>query len=151
MHLQELPYIGLVAKSDLEIWKAVTRVRSPIGGYLTVGVVAQRFVGLIDHHTLDLLGRAGLSGQVVDHDLRREEEDPLGPPHLLSLLGGGAPFRCTHTHRERQTLRDAQRDEVREFRIIMIYLSAQPCAPEVSPSLCNRPRSAAPPAAWWEP
>lgn len=104
MHLQELPYIGLVAKSDLEIWKAVTRLRSPIGGYLTVGVVAQRFVGLIDHHTLDLLCRAGLSGQVVDHDLRREEEDPLGPPYLLSLLGGGAPFRRTHTHTQKDRL-----------------------------------------------
>lgn len=54
--------------------------------YLTVGMVAQRLVGFIDHHTLDLLGRARLSRQIVHHDLRCEEEDTLGPPHLLSLL-----------------------------------------------------------------
>lgn len=54
--------------------------------YLTVGMVAQRLVGFIDHHTLDLLGRARLSRQIVHHDLRCEKEDTLGPPHLLSLL-----------------------------------------------------------------
>lgn len=92
----------------MEIWKAVTRLRPPISGYLTVGVVAQRFVGLIYHHTLDLSGRTGLSGQVVDHDLRGEEEDPLGPPYLLSLLGSGAPFRRTYTGKER--LSEMQKD-----------------------------------------
>lgn len=54
--------------------------------YLTVGMVAQRLVGFINDHTLDLLSRAGLSGQIVHHDLRGEEEDALGPPHLLSLF-----------------------------------------------------------------
>lgn len=54
--------------------------------YLAVSMVAQRFVCFIDHHALYLLGRAGVSGQIINHDLRREEEDPLGPPNLLSLL-----------------------------------------------------------------
>lgn len=54
--------------------------------YLAVSMVAQRFVCFIDHHALDLLGRAGVSGQIINHDLRREEEDPLGSPNLLSLL-----------------------------------------------------------------
>lgn len=54
--------------------------------YLTVGMVAQRLVGFIDDHTLDLVSWAGLSGQVVYHDLRSEEEDAFGPPHLLSML-----------------------------------------------------------------
>lgn len=54
--------------------------------HLTVGMVAQCLVSFIDHHTLDLLSRAGVSGQIVHHDLRCEEEDASGPPHLLSLL-----------------------------------------------------------------
>lgn len=54
--------------------------------YLAVSMVAQGLVGFIDHHTLDLLGRAGVPGQIVNHDLRSEEEDPLGPPQLLPLL-----------------------------------------------------------------
>lgn len=56
--------------------------------YLTVSMVAQCLVGFIDDQTLDLLGRTGISGQIVHHDLGSEEENSLGPPHLLSL------FRC---------------------------------------------------------
>ena len=54
--------------------------------YLTVSMVAQRLVCFIDHHTLDLPGRTGVSGQIVHHDLRGEEEDALGPPYLLPML-----------------------------------------------------------------
>lgn len=63
--------------------------------YLTVGMVPQCFVGFIDHHTLDLLRWTRASGQIIHHDLRGEEEDTLGPPHFLSLLGCGAACRGT--------------------------------------------------------
>lgn len=80
--------------------------------YLTVGMVSQRLVGLINHHTLDLLSRTGLSGQIVHHDLRGEEENALGPPHVLPLLrrcaacGEGNGFLLTEAKREEMGVMD---------------------------------------------
>ena len=45
--------------------------------YLAVRVIALCLVGFIDHHTLHLQGWTSISGQVIDHHLRSQEEDAL--------------------------------------------------------------------------
>lgn len=63
--------------------------------YLTVGVVPQSLVGLIDDQTLDLSSRTGFSRQVIHHHLGGQEEHPACPPQLppaaslRAACGGG--------------------------------------------------------------
>lgn len=53
--------------------------------YLAVSVVPESLMSFINHETLYLGSRTRSSRQVIHHDLRCKEEDPLAAPDLLPV------------------------------------------------------------------
>ena len=91
--------------------------------YLTIGIVAKSFMGLIEYHTAHLPGRTRPPGDVILHHLRRQEEHSLREPLRGTLSRGHVPcgthteetgHGCVAYRRERDRETDGQRDGVRE-------------------------------------
>lgn len=87
-------------------------------------MVSERLVRFIDDHTLDLLGRARLSRQIIHHDLRGQEEDTLGSPYLLPL----PRRRAAYKERNRPLVKEGERRVLNVCVIIWLPVSSAMCA-----------------------